>query len=183
MRARVLIAVASVLLLFGALGAPMVARPDPQERVSAARPALSAGVPHRDDVAGPTTTDPPTPPATDPPPSTTTPPSPKRKASVSATPAVNYSSMEPCGGDLPPCWVKQRESKGDYGAYNPTGCRWYSKDGALHEGCWGAWQFGSEWEGKLGLPQDLSTATPEQQDDAARQLWNGGDGCHNWAAC
>lgn len=77
--------------------------------------------------------------------------------------------------DLPPDWVIQRESGGDYAAFNPTGC-----GGA---GCYGRYQFSGEWAGKLGLPADLSTATPAQQDAAARELWNGGAGCGNWDAC
>jgi hypothetical protein len=100
------------------------------------------------------------------------------KVSNPSGPTTDYSSMEPCGGDLPPCWVKSRESGGNYGAFNPTGCVW--KGG---RGCWGAWQFGGFWSGKLGLPLDLSTATPEQQDAAARELWAGGAGCSNWNAC
>jgi len=89
--------------------------------------------------------------------------------------SVAPATSSGCGGDLPPCYVKQRESGGNYGAYNPTGC-----GGA---GCYGAWQFSGEWAGKLGLPSDLSQATPAQQDEAARQLWNGGAGCSNWGAC
>lgn len=85
------------------------------------------------------------------------------------------TSLQPCGGDLPPCYVKQRESGGNYNAYNATGCG--------GKGCFGAWQFSGEWAGKLGLPLDLRLATPEQQDNAARILWAGGRGCSNWAAC
>lgn len=83
--------------------------------------------------------------------------------------------LTPCGGDLPPCEVKQRESGGNYSAVNPTGCG--------GRGCFGAWQFSGEWAGRLGLPLDLSTATPEQQDAAARELWADGRGCSNWSAC
>lgn len=103
--------------------------------------------------------------------------------SESAPQEETRTGLEPCGGDLPPCWVKNRESHGNYRAYNPTGCVWTAKDGTRHRGCWGAWQFSGAWAGKLGLPDDLSTATPAQQDAAARQLWNGGRGCGNWAAC
>ncbi len=105
------------------------------------------------------------------PPTTTVAPPP-----VTSAPHQNYTvSLEPCGGDLPPCWVKWAESRGDYGAVNPGGCG--------GRGCFGAWQFSGEWAGKLGLPFDLSTATPEQQDEAARILWAGGRGCSNWDAC
>lgn len=80
-------------------------------------------------------------------------------------------SLQPCGGDLPPCWVAERESHGNYGAVSPDGRYW------------GKWQFDLGWAGKLGLPADLSQATPEQQDNAARLLWAGGAGCGNWGAC
>lgn len=96
-----------------------------------------------------------------------------------ASPATNsdVAGLGPCGGDLPPCSVVLHESAtaGLYSAYNPSGC-----GGA---GCYGKWQFSGEWAGKLGLPFDLSTATPEQQDNAARILWAGGAGCSNWDAC
>ena len=86
------------------------------------------------------------------------------------------SGVLPCGGgDYPPCYVAFRESRNRYDAYNPTGC-----DGGP---CYGRWQFSGQWGGKLGLPLDLSTATPAQQDEAARLLWNHGAGCSNWNAC
>lgn len=174
LRARVGISLCCVVFLV----APVVAYLDPgpplEVHTSAARSSLSAFVPDRyDDAATTTTTAEPAPAPADTRPSPATAPAPKRKAPLSASPA--YSSMQPCGGDLPPCDVKKRESGGNYNAYNPTGC-----DG---RGCFGAWQFSEEWAGKLGLPKDLRTATPQQQDDAARTLWNGGAGCANWAAC
>ena len=86
------------------------------------------------------------------------------------------ASYLPCGGtEYPPCLTVQNESGGDYQAFNPTGC-----DG---RGCYGKWQFSGEWAGELGLPLDLSAATPQQQDAAARLLWNHGAGCSNWSAC
>ncbi len=92
------------------------------------------------------------------------------------TAAVSATSGANCGGsDYPPCYVAQRESGNTYGAYNPNGCG--------GSGCYGRWQFGGFWACKLGLPCDLSSATPEQQDNAARLLWNHGAGCSNWAAC
>lgn len=81
----------------------------------------------------------------------------------------------PCGGDLPPCYVLDRESGGDPTAYNADGCN--------GNGCYGLWQFSGEWAGKLGLPTDIASATVDQQNNAARTLWNGGRGCRNWAAC
>lgn len=80
-----------------------------------------------------------------------------------------------CGGDLPPCYVMMRESGGSYGAFNPSGCG--------GNACYGKWQFSGAWAGELGLPDDLSQATPAQQDAAARQLWANGAGCRNWDAC
>lgn len=106
---------------------------------------------------------------------TTEPPTTTTVAPVAAVRQQWPSSLEPCGGDLPPCSVKMRESGGNYSAINPTGCG--------GKGCYGAWQFSGEWAGKLGLPADLASATPEQQDNAARLLWDGGRGCSNWAAC
>jgi len=89
---------------------------------------------------------------------------------------VSASSSGPCGGsDYPPCYVAQRESGNRYDAYNPTGCG--------GSGCYGRWQFGGFWAGRLGLPADIRNATPAEQDAAARALWNGGRGCSNWAAC
>lgn len=101
------------------------------------------------------------------------------KVAAQAAPSGNFDpSLQPCGGAYPPCWVAQRESHGDYNAFNATGC--YSNG---RSGCYGKWQFGWFWGGKLGLPEDLSQATPAQQDQAALELWNGGAGCSNWAAC
>lgn len=99
-------------------------------------------------------------------------PEPQRDAMAGS---AGVSSLEPCGGDLPPCWVAQRESGGRYDAVNWGGCG--------GRNCYGKWQFSGAWAGELGLPADLLTATPEQQDAAARQLWAGGRGCSNWAAC
>jgi hypothetical protein len=98
-----------------------------------------------------------------------------------AAPSVNSLTPSatgccaPCDGDLPPCAVAQRESGGDYGAFNPNGCGGHA--------CYGKWQFSGAWAGKLGLPLDIASATPAQQDAAARALWAGGAGCSHWAAC
>jgi hypothetical protein len=101
---------------------------------------------------------------------------PVRSPAVSTPrPGTVNASLEPCGGDLPPCYVAARESGGRYDAYNPTGCG--------GTGCYGKWQFGGFWAGRLGLPLDIRHATPAEQDNAARILWNHGRGCSNWAAC
>lgn len=92
---------------------------------------------------------------------------------ASGTPAP--TGLEPCGGDLPPCWVKKKESGGSYTAYNPTGCGGRS--------CGGAWQFDPRtWNGYGGY-QFAQDAPPEVQDAKARELWANGAGCSHWAAC
>jgi len=84
-------------------------------------------------------------------------------------------SLLPCGGDLPPCAVKQRESGGNYNAVNPNGCGGFS--------CGGAWQFDVRtWNNFGGYPR-AELAPPEVQDEKARQLWAGGAGCGHWGSC
>lgn len=99
-----------------------------------------------------------------------TPPTP---APAYRAPAPQWSSegLGNCGGDLPPCFVKFRESRGDYSAQNPT------------SSASGAWQFlDSTWNGFGGYARAID-APPAVQDEAARQLWNGGAGCSHWSAC
>lgn len=80
-------------------------------------------------------------------------------------------SMQPCGGDLPPCYVKARESGGDYSAQNPS------------SSASGAWQFlDSTWAGFGGYSRAVF-APPDVQDARARELWAGGAGCGHWSAC
>ena len=104
-----------------------------------------------------------------------------RRAPVTPAPrggasSTNWpSSLQPCGGDLPPCWVKQRESGGNYSAVNWSGCGGRS--------CGGAWQFDPRtWAGFGGYTY-AQDAPPEVQDAKARLLWAGGAGCSHWAAC
>lgn len=97
-------------------------------------------------------------------------------AAVSPPSTGTVGEGVPCGGsDLPPCWRVTIESRGTWNAYNPTGCS--------GTGCFGPYQFGGFWAGKLGLPGDLTTTTHDQWVNAARELWAGGTGCSNWAAC
>jgi hypothetical protein len=89
--------------------------------------------------------------------------------------ASTSDSLGACGGELPPCWVKDRESRGDYTAVNETGCSGRT--------CGGAWQFDPlTWNGYGGyaFAQD---APPDVQDAKARELWAGGAGCGHWNAC
>jgi hypothetical protein len=93
------------------------------------------------------------------------------------------SSLQPCGGDLPPCYVKQRESGGNYNARNNESA------GAA---C-GAWQLilstyravmlrmGNE--ALLDQYPDACAAPPQLQDAVARDLWALGAGCGHWSAC
>ena len=76
-----------------------------------------------------------------------------------------------CGGDLPPCYVMMRESRGDIHAQNPRST------------ASGKWQFlDSTWGGYGGYAK--ARYAPEKvQDDRARQLWAGGRGCGHWSAC
>lgn len=113
---------------------------------------------------------------------TTVPSPPTTTAPVAQSATVYPASFQPCGGDYPPCWRVATESGGNYSAYNRTGCT-ATIGGVHYVGCWGKWQFGFFWAGRLGLPADITTSTPAQQDEAARLLWNHGAGCSNWSAC
>ncbi len=85
----------------------------------------------------------------------------------------------PCGGDLPPCYVLQRESKGNPVAQNP-----YSSASGL-------WQMinstansaahGIDRHDLVGRP--AKTWTVDEQNNAARWLWDYGNGCSHWRAC
>lgn len=90
-------------------------------------------------------------------------------------PPSHESTGLPCGGDLPPCWVLDRESGHNDGnpytydvhAYNPSGCS--------GRGCNGKWQF----DPRTGD----GTGSEAEQDAEARRVWAGGRGCSHWAAC
>lgn len=76
-----------------------------------------------------------------------------------------------CGGDLPPCYIMMRESRGDIRAENPT------------SSASGKWQFiDSTWGGYGGYAH-ASDAPEYVQDERARQVWAGGSGASNWACC
>lgn len=76
-----------------------------------------------------------------------------------------------CGGNLPPCWVMQRESGGNITAQNPTST------------ASGKWQFiNGTWAGYGGYAE--AWMAPEHVQDAkAAELWAGGAGCGHWSAC
>lgn len=112
------------------------------------------------------------------PPPTTAPPVVK-KAVVVRKPAAAPRQSAPaaeqgngqCGGDLPPCYVMNRESGGNIRAKNPTST------------ASGKWQFlNSTWQGYGGYGSAMD-APEEVQDARARALWSGGSGCSHWSAC
>lgn len=77
----------------------------------------------------------------------------------------------PCGGDLPPCWVLERESHGNPTARNPR------------SSASGLWQFlDSTWANYGGYPRAY-LAPPSVQNEKARLTWAGGAGCRHWSAC
>ena len=100
--------------------------------------------------------------------------------------ALNYPAGQ-CGGNLPPCWVLRKESRGDiriwngpcYAPYGWTGRR--SPCGGSTAS--GKWQFvRGTWAG-FGGYLNAADAPERVQDDKARQLWANGRGCGHWGAC
>lgn len=91
-----------------------------------------------------------------------------------------------CGGDLPPCWVMRRESRGDIriwngGCYAPVGWTGLSPCGSSSAS--GKWQFvRGTWAG-FGGYVNAADAPEAVQDAKARLLWAGGRGCSHWSAC
>lgn len=95
-----------------------------------------------------------------------------------------------CGGDLPPCRVLHRESKGDIRIWNGECYAPFGWRGATAPNCpraqssaSGKWQaIRGSWGGYGGYV-NAADAPERVQDDRARQLWNHGRGCSHWAAC
>lgn len=76
-----------------------------------------------------------------------------------------------CGGNLPPCYVMNRESGGSLTAENPVST------------ASGKWQFlDSTWAGYGGYSH-ASQAPESVQDARAAELWASGSGCSHWSAC
>ena len=82
-------------------------------------------------------------------------------------PAVQSSGA--CGGDLPPCFVVQRESRGNIRAENPTST------------ASGKWQFVDGTWNNYGGYHHASDAPESVQDARAREVWAGGAGASAWA--
>lgn len=83
-----------------------------------------------------------------------------------------------CGGDLPPCYVMMRESKGYINIWN-GGCS-YPCGSSSASGKWQA--IRSSWGGYGGY-RNAADAPESVQDAWARRLWRGGSGCSHWSAC
>lgn len=89
-----------------------------------------------------------------------------------------------CDGDLPPCYVAQRESKFNPYAVNPghLGAP-YGDPGDPWTHASGKWQFmPGTWSGYGGYPY-AAAAPVWVQNDKARAVWAGGAGASNWACC
>lgn len=83
-----------------------------------------------------------------------------------------------CGGDLPPCYVMIRESKGYINIWN-GGCTYPCGSSTAS----GKWQFvRGTWAGYGGY-RNAADAPESVQDAKARSLWAGGRGCGHWGAC
>lgn len=115
--------------------------------------------------------------ATPAPSATTAPP-----ASASSTPATGI-----CGGDLPPCYVVNRESGGDPRIWNgscyaPVG--WTGKSSPCGGStASGIYQFvRGTWAGYGGY-LNAADAPVHVQVAKAREVWAGGRGCSHWSAC
>ena len=100
---------------------------------------------------------------------------PVQNGGVRAAANVWPASFETCGGDYPPCWVVDAESDGDYNAVNPDGCGGRT--------CGGKWQFDPKTWNNYGGFSYAQDAPPKLQDEKAREIWAGGNGCSHWNAC
>lgn len=93
----------------------------------------------------------------------------------------------PCGGDLPPCYVLERESLMAADPARVWNGNCYMPVGSLGQ-CGrstasGLWQFlRSTWAG-FGGYVNAADAPVAVQNEKARQLWAGGRGCSHWSAC
>ena len=85
--------------------------------------------------------------------------------------AVPQQGSGRCGGNLPPCYVMMRESRGSLTARNPSST------------ASGKWQFVNGTWGGYGGYASAAQAPESVQDARAAQIWAGGAGCSNWSAC
>lgn len=89
-------------------------------------------------------------------------------AGVARTVAAASTSSQ-CGGDLPPCYVLQRESGGNPKAENPTST------------ASGLWQFVDGTWNNFGGYHHASDAPVSVQNARAREVWANGAGASAWA--
>ncbi|MBS1847911.1 MAG: transglycosylase family protein [Actinobacteria bacterium] len=92
----------------------------------------------------------------------------RAQAAAAAQAAQNQGVHGACGGNLPPCCVMMRESRGNPTAVNAS------------SGASGKWQFmTSTWANYDGYP--TAASAPESvQDERAAQVWAGGAGASHW---
>lgn len=96
---------------------------------------------------------------------------------------LEHLAVTACGGDLPPCYVAERESKFDVLAVNPGHAGAPADPGDPWSHASGKWQFMPDtWAGFDGYPY-AAAAPAGVQNDRARQVWAGGAGCGAWSAC
>lgn len=94
----------------------------------------------------------------------------EQRGGPSRSRAPGQINGHPCGGDLPPCFVLYRESKGT----NVKNKRSSAS---------GFWQvINGTWKGYGGYRRAMD-APGNVQDDFARKLWREGKGCSHWNAC
>jgi hypothetical protein len=84
---------------------------------------------------------------------------------------IQATGVGSCGGNLPPCYVMMRESRGSLTAENPVST------------ASGKWQFLDSTWGGYGGYSHAADAPESVQDARAREVWAGGAGCSNWSAC
>lgn len=101
--------------------------------------------------------------------------------------AVTEQERLACDGNLPPCYVAERESKFNPYAVNPghLGAPYgdpgdpYPPNGHAS----GKWQFmPGTWNGYAGYAY-AAAAPVKIQNDKAREVWAGGAGASHWACC
>lgn len=103
-------------------------------------------------------------------------PTTRSSVSVNGTGSVNGY---PCGGNLPPCYVLNRESHG-----TPTAENSRSTAAGLWQMLIGTSNNVARAMGRpdlVGVP--ASHWSPADQTAGAAVLWANGDGCSNWSAC
>lgn len=92
----------------------------------------------------------------------------KTQAQVKPEPVVQSPTPRTGTGSMPPDYIKQCESGGNYSAVNSNG----------H---YGAWQFSQGTWNSVGGTGRPDQASPAEQDYRASILWDNGAGAGHWA--